>query len=100
MIKDDGQGFQPEQPLPGHYGLLYMREQAVSCGRDVSRCKASTVVAPRYGWNSLSRKTPPRHLTRARGAFPQPRPPPPPCPSRSRVHAIAALASRSAPAPY
>ncbi|MCY4387411.1 MAG: sensor histidine kinase [Desulfurellaceae bacterium] len=32
MIKDDGQGFQPEQSLPGHYGLLYMREQAVSCG--------------------------------------------------------------------
>ena len=32
MIKDDGQGFQPEQPIPGHYGLLYMREQAVSCG--------------------------------------------------------------------
>ena len=32
MIKDDGQGFQPEQPLPGHYGLLYMRERAVSCG--------------------------------------------------------------------
>ena len=32
MIKDDGQGFQLEQPIPGHYGLLYMREQAVSCG--------------------------------------------------------------------
>ena len=32
MIKDDGQGFQPEPPIPGHYGLLYMREQAVSCG--------------------------------------------------------------------
>ena len=32
MIKDDGQGFQPEPPLPGQYGLLYMREQAVSCG--------------------------------------------------------------------
>ena len=32
MIKDDGQGFQSEQPIPGHYGLLYMREQAVSCG--------------------------------------------------------------------
>lgn len=32
MIKDDGRGFQPEQPIPGHYGLLYMREQAVSCG--------------------------------------------------------------------
>ena len=33
MIKDDGQGFQPEQfTPPGHYGLLYMREQAVSCG--------------------------------------------------------------------
>ena len=32
MIKDDGQGFQPAQLTPGHYGLLYMREQAVSCG--------------------------------------------------------------------
>ncbi len=32
MIKDDGQGFQPAQRTPGHYGLLYMREQAVSCG--------------------------------------------------------------------
>ena len=32
MIKDDGQGFQPEQFSPGHYGLLYMREQAVACG--------------------------------------------------------------------
>ncbi len=32
MIKDDGQGFQPEQSLAGHYGLLYMREQAISCG--------------------------------------------------------------------
>jgi signal transduction histidine kinase len=32
MIKDDGQGFNPERPLQGHYGLLYMRERAEACG--------------------------------------------------------------------
>jgi len=32
MIKDDGQGFNPEQPAQGHFGLLYMRERAESCG--------------------------------------------------------------------
>lgn len=32
MIKDDGQGFNSEQSLPGHYGLLYMRERAEACG--------------------------------------------------------------------
>jgi signal transduction histidine kinase len=32
MIKDDGQGFNPEQPSQGHFGLLYMRERAESCG--------------------------------------------------------------------
>jgi signal transduction histidine kinase len=32
MIKDDGQGFNPAQPLHGHYGLLYMRERAEACG--------------------------------------------------------------------
>jgi signal transduction histidine kinase len=32
MIKDDGQGFNPEQSLPGHYGLLYMREHAEAYG--------------------------------------------------------------------
>lgn len=32
MIKDDGQGFNPTQPLHGHYGLLYMRERAEACG--------------------------------------------------------------------
>jgi signal transduction histidine kinase len=32
MIKDDGQGFNPEQPPQGRYGLLYMRERAEACG--------------------------------------------------------------------
>ena len=32
MIKDDGQGFNPEQPVQGHFGLLYMRERAEACG--------------------------------------------------------------------
>ncbi|MBI3301201.1 MAG: GAF domain-containing sensor histidine kinase, partial [Deltaproteobacteria bacterium] len=32
MIKDDGQGFNPEQPSQGHYGLLYMRERVEACG--------------------------------------------------------------------
>ncbi len=32
MIKDDGRGFNPEQPLQGHFGLLYMRERAEACG--------------------------------------------------------------------
>jgi signal transduction histidine kinase len=32
MIKDDGRGFNPEQPIPGHFGLLYMRERAEACG--------------------------------------------------------------------
>jgi signal transduction histidine kinase len=32
MIKDDGRGFNPEQPSQGHFGLLYMRERAESCG--------------------------------------------------------------------
>ncbi|HJY82341.1 MAG TPA: GAF domain-containing sensor histidine kinase [Candidatus Binatia bacterium] len=32
MIKDDGKGFNPEQPSQGHFGLLYMRERAEACG--------------------------------------------------------------------
>jgi two-component system sensor histidine kinase NreB len=32
MIKDDGQGFNPEQSSQGHFGLLYMRERAEACG--------------------------------------------------------------------
>jgi signal transduction histidine kinase len=32
MIKDDGKGFNPNQPQPGHFGLQYMRERAESCG--------------------------------------------------------------------
>lgn len=32
MIKDDGKGFNPSQPRPGHFGLQYMRERAEACG--------------------------------------------------------------------
>jgi signal transduction histidine kinase len=32
MIKDDGKGFNPGQPRPGHFGLQYMRERAEACG--------------------------------------------------------------------
>jgi signal transduction histidine kinase len=32
MIKDDGRGFNPEQPQPGHFGLQYMRERTEACG--------------------------------------------------------------------
>ena len=32
MIKDDGQGFNPDQHPDGQYGLLYMRERAQACG--------------------------------------------------------------------
>lgn len=32
MIKDDGRGFNPDQPHPGHFGLQYMRERAEACG--------------------------------------------------------------------
>jgi signal transduction histidine kinase len=32
MIKDDGKGFNPDQPHPGHFGLQYMRERAEACG--------------------------------------------------------------------
>jgi signal transduction histidine kinase len=32
MIKDDGRGFNPEQPYPGHFGLQYMRERAEAYG--------------------------------------------------------------------
>jgi two-component system sensor histidine kinase DegS len=32
MIKDDGRGFNPDQPTQGHFGLLYMRERAEAYG--------------------------------------------------------------------
>jgi len=32
MIKDDGRGFNPDQPMQGHFGLLYMRERAEAYG--------------------------------------------------------------------
>ena len=31
-IRDDGRGFDPEQELPGHYGLSMMRERAAAVG--------------------------------------------------------------------
>ncbi|MGE5225176.1 MAG: sensor histidine kinase, partial [Omnitrophica WOR_2 bacterium] len=31
-IRDDGRGFNPEQALPGHYGLSMMRERATAVG--------------------------------------------------------------------
>jgi signal transduction histidine kinase len=31
-VQDDGVGFDPAAPLPGHYGLLGMREQAALVG--------------------------------------------------------------------
>lgn len=35
MIKDDGQGFDPEDAHDGQYGLLYMRERAEACGGEL-----------------------------------------------------------------
>jgi signal transduction histidine kinase len=31
-IHDDGQGFDPEVPAPGHYGLVGMQERAIRAG--------------------------------------------------------------------
>jgi signal transduction histidine kinase len=35
-IRDDGRGFDPEQTLPGHYGLSMMRERATDVGAALS----------------------------------------------------------------
>ncbi len=35
-IQDDGRGFDPEQTLPGHYGLSMMRERATAMGAVLS----------------------------------------------------------------
>ena len=35
-IRDDGRGFDPEQTLPGHYGLSMMRERATAVGATLS----------------------------------------------------------------
>ncbi|HEY6073730.1 MAG TPA: histidine kinase, partial [Anaerolineales bacterium] len=35
-IQDDGRGFNPEQTLPGHYGLSMMRERATAMGAALS----------------------------------------------------------------
>ncbi|MBI2964564.1 MAG: sensor histidine kinase [Deltaproteobacteria bacterium] len=32
VVRDDGCGFEPDAPNPGHYGLLYMKERAEACG--------------------------------------------------------------------
>jgi signal transduction histidine kinase len=35
-VHDDGRGFDPEQPTPGHFGLAGMRERAASIGAKLS----------------------------------------------------------------
>lgn len=35
-VKDDGRGFDPTAPKPGHYGLVNLRERAMKVGGDVS----------------------------------------------------------------
>ena len=32
LIKDDGRGFEPSRPRPGHFGLQSMRERAAAVG--------------------------------------------------------------------
>ena len=32
LIKDDGRGFDPSRPWPGHFGLQSMRERATAVG--------------------------------------------------------------------
>ncbi len=36
LIFDDGQGFNPDQNLPGHYGLSMMKERAAAAGISIS----------------------------------------------------------------
>lgn len=35
-VKDDGKGFDPKAPRPGHYGLINLRERALKVGGDVT----------------------------------------------------------------
>jgi signal transduction histidine kinase len=35
-VKDDGAGFDPQSPRPGHYGLINMRERAMKLGGEVT----------------------------------------------------------------
>ncbi|MEW5737778.1 MAG: sensor histidine kinase [Myxococcota bacterium] len=35
-VKDDGAGFDPKSPRPGHYGLINMRERAMKLGGEVT----------------------------------------------------------------
>ncbi len=35
-VKDDGKGFDPSAPRPGHYGLINLRERAMKLGGDVT----------------------------------------------------------------
>jgi signal transduction histidine kinase len=68
MIKDDGKGFNPEQPQPGHFGLQYMRGRTEACGgtfhvvsaqgRGTEVCVKFPVCAPR---SSLPPPEPTRH---------------------------------------
>jgi signal transduction histidine kinase len=35
-VKDDGKGFDPASPRPGHYGLINLRERAIKMGGEVT----------------------------------------------------------------
>ena len=56
-IRDDGQGFDPEQPFSGHYGLSMMRERAEAVG-----ALLSITSQPGHGTELTIRwmKTPPK----------------------------------------
>jgi PAS domain S-box-containing protein len=43
-VRDDGKGFDPEQTIPGHYGLSMMRERAEAVGAQLS-----IMSQPRHG---------------------------------------------------
>jgi nitrate/nitrite-specific signal transduction histidine kinase len=50
-IKDDGRGFDPEQLLPGHFGLAILRERAEAIGAHLvieSRPGAGTILTLRW----------------------------------------------------
>jgi len=57
-IRDDGQGFDPEQILSGHYGLSMMRERAEAAG-----ALLSVTSQPGHGTELTIRwtQTPPTH---------------------------------------
>jgi len=39
-ISDDGIGFHPSKPIPGHYGLIHLRERALNLGGNMDICSS------------------------------------------------------------